>query len=131
MGRGNLGYDTYFGLLSAQKCSRGALKHAIGQTADWASAKALLSEKMGFGSLVSLSEADWADLEKAYGERPSRCADRAVDLLARYSGAGWTTGSHSATYVPVFALGVGSEQFRGRQDNTQISGTLRRLIQSR
>ncbi len=131
LGRGNLGYDTYFGLLSAQKCSRGALKHAIGQTADWASAKALLSEKMGFGSLVSLSEADWADLEKAYGERPSRCADRAVDLLARYSGAGWTTGSHSATYVPVFALGVGSEQFRGRQDNTQISGTLRRLIQSR
>lgn len=131
LGRRNLGYDTYFGLLNAQQCSKGALKQALGRTEDWAAAKTLLGEKMGFGGAVALNETEWADLEKAYGEGPGRCAERAVELLARRSGTGWTTGSHSATYVPVFALGIGSDLFRGRMDNTQVAGTLRRLIQNR
>ncbi|WP_300728091.1 alkaline phosphatase [uncultured Rikenella sp.] len=131
LGRRNLGYDTYFGLLNAQQCSKGALKQALGRTEDWAAAKALLGEKMGFGGAVALNETEWADLEKTYGEEPGRCAERAVELLAGRSGTGWTTGSHSATYVPVFALGIGSDLFRGRMDNTQVAGTLRRLIQNR
>jgi len=37
------------------------------------------------------------------------------------AGIGWTTTSHTGTPVPVWAIGVGSEQFAGRQDNTEIS----------
>lgn len=33
---------------------------------------------------------------------------------------GWTTTSHSAANVPIFAVGVNSELFRGRMDNTDI-----------
>lgn len=33
---------------------------------------------------------------------------------------GWTTGSHSAEYVPVFAVGAGSKLFMGKMDNTDI-----------
>ena len=33
---------------------------------------------------------------------------------------GWTSGGHSAGYVPVFAIGAGAEQFHGRMDNTEI-----------
>ena len=33
---------------------------------------------------------------------------------------GWATGSHTGTPVPVWAIGAGSEQFAGRQDNTDI-----------
>lgn len=34
---------------------------------------------------------------------------------------GWTTTSHTGAAVPVWAIGNGSEQFAGRQDNTEIS----------
>ena len=33
---------------------------------------------------------------------------------------GWTTGSHTGAPVPVWAVGAGSEQFAGRQDNTDL-----------
>lgn len=33
---------------------------------------------------------------------------------------GWTTSAHSAANVPIFAIGVNSELFRGRMDNTDI-----------
>lgn len=131
LGRGNLGYDTYFGLLAAQQCSKGALRQAIEKTADWAEAKALLGERMGFGGPIELKPEEWARLEKTYAEKPGRTADAAVDLLARRAGTGWTTGSHSATYVPVFALGASAELFNGRQDNTQIASVLRKLIEKR
>lgn len=34
---------------------------------------------------------------------------------------GWTTTSHTGAAVPVWAIGAGSGQFAGRQDNTEIS----------
>ncbi|MDR2694111.1 MAG: alkaline phosphatase [Chitinispirillales bacterium] len=36
------------------------------------------------------------------------------------AGFGWTTGAHTGEPVPVYALGVGSERFMGRMDNTDI-----------
>jgi alkaline phosphatase len=43
-----------------------------------------------------------------------------VDSLSKASLIGWTTTSHTGGAVPVFAIGAGSEQFAGRQDNTDI-----------
>lgn len=37
------------------------------------------------------------------------------------AGIGWTTTSHTGVPVPIWAIGNGSEQFAGRQDNTDIS----------
>ncbi|MDE5944659.1 MAG: alkaline phosphatase [Rikenella sp.] len=131
LGRGNLGYDTYFGLLAAQRCSKGALRTAIEKTTDWTAARTLLNEQMGFGGQIELKPEEWTRLEKVYAERPSRTADLAVEILAHHTGTGWTTGSHTATYVPVFAIGASSELFNGRQDNTEIAAKLRRLIEKR
>lgn len=129
LGRDNLGYDTYFGLLAAQKCSKGVLKEAIEAVTDWNSAKAVLGDKMGFGTQITVTPEEWAELEKTYMKNPDKTADIALDILARHTGTGWTTGSHSATYVPVFAIGASSEMFNGRQDNTQIAARLRKLIE--
>lgn len=129
LGRDNLGYDTYFGLLAAQKCSKGVLKEAIEAVTDWNSAKAVLGDKMGFGTQITVTPEEWAELEKTYMKNPGKTADIALDILARHTGTGWTTGSHSATYVPVFAIGASSEMFNGRQDNTQIAARLRKLIE--
>ena len=40
--------------------------------------------------------------------------------LSKESGIGWTSGSHTADRVPVFAIGAGSEKFSGEIDNTDI-----------
>ena len=43
-----------------------------------------------------------------------------VDSVSIKAKIGWTTVSHTGGAVPVFAIGAGSEQFAGRQDNTDI-----------
>jgi alkaline phosphatase len=43
-----------------------------------------------------------------------------ADSISKKTQIGWTTTSHTGGAVPVFAVGVGSEQFAGRQDNTDI-----------
>ena len=43
-----------------------------------------------------------------------------LDTLSQKARIGWTTKSHTGVYVPVFAVGVGSELFAGRINNTDI-----------
>ncbi len=43
-----------------------------------------------------------------------------IDNLNKEARFGWTSSSHSAANVPVFAIGVGSEKFAGKMDNTDI-----------
>lgn len=128
LGTGHLGYDTYYGLLSAQRCSVGTLSTALSQAADWSAACETLRDSLGFGTRVPITEAEWAELAAVYASRPKKTADAAVALLARHAGVGWTTGAHTATYVPVFAIGAGAEHFAGRLDNTQIATRLQKLI---
>ncbi|MGC8828308.1 MAG: alkaline phosphatase [Verrucomicrobiia bacterium] len=41
-------------------------------------------------------------------------------LLANYIGIGWTGGVHTSDYVPLTALGPGSDKFRGFLNNTDV-----------
>ena len=45
---------------------------------------------------------------------------KAIDSVNENARVGWTTYSHCGGPVPVWAKGVGAEQFAGRQDNTDI-----------
>ena len=45
---------------------------------------------------------------------------KSIDSVNEEARIGWTTTSHCGGPVPVWAKGVGSEQFAGRQDNTDI-----------
>lgn len=128
LGTDNLGYDTHYGLLSAQRCSAGTLSRALTQATDWSAARATLRDSLGFGTRVAITEAEWRELSSLYASRPQKTAAAAIALLARHVGAGWTTGAHTATYVPVFAIGAGAEHFGGRMDNTQIATRLQELI---
>ena len=55
--------------------------------------------------------------EYAQDEPLAAEAKRIIDEIAK---VGWTSGGHSAGYVPVFAIGTGAEQFHNRIDNTEI-----------
>lgn len=65
---------------------------------------------------------DWEGLDKAY---PDFAAGTTL-LENRASGErhniGWTTGGHTGTPVPIYAIGKGAEKFAGRIDNTDIYG---------
>ncbi len=43
-----------------------------------------------------------------------------VDSLSVRTSIGWTTSSHTGGAIPVFAIGAHSQDFAGRQDNTDI-----------
>jgi len=54
-------------------------------------------------------------------------ARAAIGILDRRAGVGWTTSSHTAVPVPVYAWGAGSEVFGGRLDNVDLPRKIRQL----
>ncbi|MGM9823219.1 MAG: alkaline phosphatase, partial [Muribaculaceae bacterium] len=52
---------------------------------------------------------------------------RTFSILDHSTGIGWTTSGHSGDFVPVFAIGAGSELFHGFQDNTDLPNKIRSL----
>ncbi|WP_372640148.1 alkaline phosphatase [Ancylomarina sp.] len=55
----------------------------------------------------------------------------ACHILSQKAGIGWTSFSHTATPIPVKAIGVGSELFSGYFDNTDMAKNIFRLLQSK
>ncbi len=65
--------------------------------------------------------------KKKYGAATALGA-AARKILTRRAGYNFTTGGHSATAVPVYAVGVGAKQFKGAQDNVDIPTKIRALL---
>ena len=57
--------------------------------------------------------------KKLYGSY-NPIATSAIQVLNEMAGIGWTSGSHTASHVPVYALGVGDYLFSGQMNNTDI-----------
>ena len=66
-----------------------------------------------------LSEIRWY-LPKACTLKAKPMAARAKEVMDQISMVGWVSGGHSAGYVPVFAIGAGSQLFGEKIDNTEI-----------
>ena len=49
-----------------------------------------------------------------------KIAVEAIYDLERKAALSWASGNHSGTYVPLFAIGCGAEEFCGVMDNTDI-----------
>lgn len=101
----------------------------------WEDVKALLTERMGFWKDIPLTweqertlrdeyEASFVKRKVVFEEtlyaRTEPLAVAAKKIMSQIALIGWTTPSHSAAYVPVFAIGVGSNLFMGKMDNTDI-----------
>ena len=101
----------------------------------WESVKTALKENFGFWDEIKLSEKQEerlisvyentlkgqdAKMEKSEYARDEALAAEAKRIVSEIALIGWTSGGHSAGYVPVFAIGAGAENFSGRLDNTQI-----------
>lgn len=139
---GNSNYTLNLKSLDCQKQSVDLLSRALtdlrkskGNKATWKDVKALLTERMGFwGELTPTWEQEKmlrdefessfvrnkVVFEESLYSKTEPLAAVAKKVLSQMSKLGWTTGSHSAEYVPVFAVGAGSNLFMGKMDNTDI-----------
>ncbi len=140
LGLGIKGYTLHFDKFASQKCSLPALSDTISTAFDtdkpfsWEHLKAILKEKLGFWQNVELSEEQEKTLKEAYDQtvngkaravkseyfEDGLIAVAAIKILNENAHCGWTTGAHSGTPVPIFAVGVGAERFTGIMENTEI-----------
>ncbi|MBE6288407.1 MAG: alkaline phosphatase [Mediterranea massiliensis] len=141
LGLGTSSYELKLKTLQHQMSSQDLLSAAITDLrkekgrASWEDIKTLLGEKMGFWKEVPIKWEHEKQLRDAY--ETSFVRNRIVFTESLYSRTeplaalarrianeiamiGWTTGGHSAGYVPVFAIGANSNLFNGKMDNTEI-----------
>lgn len=101
----------------------------------WEAIQQALKDNFGFWDKIELTEAQEARLKTVYDKslkqqdmKPEKSeyaqdepiAAEAKRIINEIALVGWTSGGHSAGYVPVFAIGAGADLFQKRIDNTQI-----------
>lgn len=138
LGRGP--YELHTDVFKYQRMSTEAYSRHLsalrqsGKAFTWELVERDLAENWGFGKGVTLSEGQISRLKKAFDALAAgsaeqskslyasadALADNARTILAECALVGWQSGGHSNGYVPLFAIGAGSELFNGRIDNTEI-----------
>lgn len=127
--------------LAYQQCSSDTLSARLtalcqqyAEQLTWEQVKAFLSANTGLFGDLSVTAEEEAVLQEAFSNMMRQqeslktlyadinaLAAKAKELVNYKAGLGWTTHSHTATAVPVFAVGVGAERFTGWMDNSDIA----------
>ena len=127
--------------LAYQQCSSDTLSARLtalcqqyAEQLTWEQVKAFLAANTGLFGDLSVTAEEEAVLQEAFSNMMRQqeslktlyadinaLAAKAKELVNYKAGLGWTTHSHTATAVPVFAVGVGAERFTGWMDNSDIA----------
>lgn len=112
-----------------------ALRKEKNNKVSWEDIQNLLTSNLGFWDSVPLNEKQEEELKEVYKSSfkggkveleknlyssNEPLAGKAIKILDHIALVGWTSGGHSAGFVPVFAIGAGAELFQGKLDNTDI-----------
>ncbi len=139
---GNNHYEMNLSALQYQEASTDKLSAQIKNLrkekqnkVSWEDMQAFLSEQLGFWSKLPVSweqekklrdefEKSFVNNKVAYEEnlyaKNEPMAARAKEVMNEIAMVNWAHGSHTAGYVPVYAIGAGSQLFNGVMDNTDI-----------
>ncbi len=139
---GNGAYALNLQALKGQKVSEGEFTSVLNDMrrkyknqVSWEVIQAVLKDYFGFWDTVKLNKRHEdqlkaiyeksfsnqpVDLEKNLYQQNEPLAGAAKRILNQIAMVSWASGSHSAGYVPVFAIGAGAEAFYGQIDNTEI-----------
>ncbi|MGI6862005.1 alkaline phosphatase [Bacteroides sp. KG156] len=141
LGLGTAKYELQLKSLVNQKESQEVLSRSItdlrkmNRPVSWEEVKSLLTEKMGFWKELPLTWEQEKMLRDEYEKsfvkkhvvfeqslysKTEPLAAAARKVMSRIAMVGWTSGNHTAGYVPVYAIGAGSNLFMGKMDNTEI-----------
>lgn len=142
---GNSDYTLHLNLLQYQKTTSAELSTALvelhkqyGKKLKWSQVKDLLSRELGLYSSVEIEAKEDAELRDLYKKmlcnrqkdvktmysNLNQLGAAAIALLDKKAHLAWTTHSHTASSIPVYATGVGAEQFTGWMDNTEIKAKI-------
>jgi alkaline phosphatase len=141
MALGNSDYVLNLKVLAEQKCSSdllsdqlSALYKKFGRDLTWEQMKVVISQNTGLYAAVEMTEQEDKELQEAYANMIKHqgvektlykdlntLAAKSLAILNQKSRLGWTSKGHTASAVPVFAIGVGAERFTGWHDNTDIA----------
>lgn len=138
---GNGGSRLSTKLLANQQVSQGTLSTLLSDLRDskkeasWDEVKNVLTENLGLFADVKVSEEEEEMLialyEKSFVQHQTetakslyanddKLASEAIRILNKKGSVGWTSGGHSAAYIPVFAIGAGAERFTHKMENIDI-----------
>ena len=128
--------------LESQEVSAGELSNRMSKLrkeknnkVSWEDMKEFLSDNMGFWDEVELTwaqeralrdefEASFVSSKHKFEEsmytKTEPLASRAKEVMNEIAMVGWASHSHSANYVPVYAIGAGADLFKGKQNNIDI-----------
>lgn len=141
LGLGTAKYELHLKSLINQKQSQDLLSRSITDLRKmrkvilWEEMMNFLSEKMGFWKELPVTWEQEKLLRDAYEEsfvnkhvvfeeslyaKTEPLAVAAKKVMSEIAMVGWTSTNHTAGYVPVFAVGAGSQLFVGKIDNTEI-----------
>ncbi len=107
----------------------------------WEEMENVLKEKLGFWSVVPVSERETKELKELFDETfiTKRAEDektlyhtfnaftaKAFSILNYHMGIGWTTTYHAGNLVPVYAIGANAQYFTGCLNNNEIPMLIKR-----
>lgn len=148
MGNNTVGYDLHLEYIDHQKISKDSFAEfcrAIRKSRrifEWEDMKEYLTENLGFWAGVPVTPEQEEKLRdeftKAFkGDFPadkqtlynsfSNFTEEVFKVMDSVTGLGWTTNGHSGGLVPVYAIGVGAEEFIPVNDNAALADKLRRI----
>lgn len=135
-------YELNLQALKAQKVSENGFTQVLNglrkkykNQVSWETVQQALKDYFGFWVSVKLNEKQEARLkavyDKSFGNQPvdlekseylqnEPLAGEAKRILNSIARVGWTSGGHSAGFVPVFAIGANAHLFQGRMNNIEI-----------
>lgn len=143
-------YSTNFQSLQYQTCSIDEANRHMYAAAEkeggimkmsWETAKAQLAEDFGLWTKTPVRESEEAHLKALFDKTQNGDAGdtktlyssskafmtAALQLVQKKALVGWTSGGHTSNLVPVYAVGVGSEEFKGHNDNAEIPMKIARI----
>ena len=100
----------------------------------WDTMEPFIRQNLGF-DLINPSEAEWNEIKKCYDDTYvnkngkdektlykdfNAFTAKVFDVLNRHYGIGFTTKHHTANPVPLYAIGAGSELFKGMNNNNEV-----------
>ncbi len=141
LGLGTGSYELNLGVFSNQKISEREFSKVLNHlrkknngNVSWDIVKKSLSENFGFWKKIQLTPQQEDRLKMAYEssfinstglveseyQKDEAVAAEAKKIINEIALVDWVSKGHSASFVPVFALGAGAEDFQSRTDNAEI-----------
>lgn len=145
MGKGP--YELHTDLLRFQKMSKPELQWHLNELYKkapkrfgWALVERELKTQFGFWDGITLTEAQterlkkrWTAIEEAIRkngkvkDRINELGETACRIMSEAAMISWASGGHSNGYVPIYAIGPGTEVFQGRIDNIEIAPAIGKI----